>query len=102
MIGIIFIVSRTVAQEIEPRLYAALPTRMNVIGIAYGFSSGNVVTDPALPIEGLKINAHNVSGVYVRTFNIAKKLARVQLTVPSLFMSANVLSITNCYTFHHH
>ena len=87
MIGVLFITDLLIAQEIEPRLYAALPTRMNVIGIAYGFSSGNVLTDPALPIEGLKITGHNVSGVYVRTFNMAKKLGRVQLTVPSMFMS---------------
>src|SRR5688572_22034668 len=60
---------------------------MNALGLAYGLSTGNVVTEPTLPVQGLKITGHNVSAVYVRTFGIAKKLGRVQLTVPSMFLA---------------
>jgi hypothetical protein len=75
------------AQEMEPRLYASLPKNMNGAGIAYGISRGNVLTDPSLPISGLKITAHNIAGIYVRTFGLLNKLARVQVTIPYLYMS---------------
>jgi hypothetical protein len=73
-------------QELEPRLYAALPKNMNAIAIAYGLSHGNVLTDPSLPIANFTITAHNASAVYAHTFALAKKLARAQLTLPFLHM----------------
>ena len=75
----------TIAQEVEPRLYANLPRGSNAIAIAYAYSSGNVLTDPSLPIVDLKIRANNFAAGYVRTFALAGKLARVQVTLP--FMS---------------
>lgn len=75
-----------ISQELEPRLYANLPKKLNVAAIGYGFSKGNVLTDPALPIENFKITAHNLVTGYVRTFGLAKKLARVQVTVPFIGM----------------
>lgn len=77
-------------QELEPRLYAALPKKMNAVAIVYGFSSGNVVVEPSLPISGFKITAHNAGLGYVRTFAIAKKLSRIQLTIPFVSMSGNL------------
>src|SRR5688572_9885768 len=71
-----------ISQELEPRVYANLPTKLNVVAFAYGLSKGNVVTDPSLPIEGFKITGHNLGLGYVRTFGLANKLARVQLTIP--------------------
>ena len=41
------------AQELEPRTYAQTPTGVNFIAVGYGLSTGNVLMDPALPIEGL-------------------------------------------------
>ena len=70
------------SQELEPRVYANLPKKLNVVAFAYGLSKGNVVTDPSLPIEGFKITGHNLGLGYVRTFGLANKLARVQLTIP--------------------
>jgi hypothetical protein len=34
------------SQDLEPRIYANLPEGMNVIGVLYGITKGNVVTDP--------------------------------------------------------
>lgn len=69
-------------QELEPRIYAALPKKFNSVVAAYIITRGNVLTDPALPISGVSITTHGVSAGYLRTFGIGKKLARVQVGIP--------------------
>lgn len=76
-------------QEMEPRAYANLPTGTNAIAVLYGYSSGNILTDPGKPIEGAKMRAHNIGMGYVRTFSLAKKLARIQITAPVSFMNGS-------------
>lgn len=73
-------------QEIEPRAYAALPKNLNTWAIGYSLTRGNVLIDPVLPASDLKIAVHNISTGYLRTFGLAGKLARIQLTIP--FVSA--------------
>ena len=80
----------TTAQDLEPRAYANLPKGTNVIALVYAYSSGNVLTDPSLPIEDFKIKAHNIGAGYVHTFALAKKLARVQVVAPLIFMSGKL------------
>ena len=80
----------TMAQELEPRVYANLPKGLNAAAVAYGFSKGNVLSDPTLPIEGFKITAHNVGVGYVRTFALGKKLSRIQLTIPFVHMMGDL------------
>src|SRR5262244_1228888 len=69
-------------QELEPRAYAALPKNLNMIAVGYGLSRGNVLTDPSLPISNFKTTVQSLTGVYLRTFELAGKLARVQVSVP--------------------
>ncbi len=80
------------AQDLEPRVYANVPKDLNVAAIGYAFMDGNVLTDPSLPISDFVIQSHNIAATYVRTFDLAKKLARVQVALPYTFMdgSANV------------
>jgi hypothetical protein len=54
--------------------------------VAYGFSRGNVLTDPSLPISDFKISLQSLTGVYLRTFAVAYKLARVQVNIPFIQM----------------
>jgi hypothetical protein len=74
------------SQELEPRLYAALPKDLNALAIGYGLSRGNVLTDPSLPISDFKITALNASAIYMRTFSLGQKLSRIQLSFPFLYM----------------
>ena len=73
-------------QELEPRAYAALPKNLNTIAVGYGFSRGNVLTDPSLPVTNFKISMQSLSGVYLHTFAFAGKLARVQVSIPFIQM----------------
>jgi len=80
----------SIAQDLEPRAYANVPKGTNVISAVYALSSGDVLTDPSLPIKGFKITAHNFGAGYVHTFALANKLARIQVAVPLIFMSGNL------------
>ena len=78
------------SQELEPRVYAALPKDLDVLAIVYGFSHGNVLTDPSLPITNFKITSQSLGLGYVHTFNVAEKLARVQIAIPYTFLSGKL------------
>jgi hypothetical protein len=77
----------TRAQDLEPRAYANIPKGTNVVALVYAYSSGDVLTDASLPIKDFKIKAHGIAGGYVRTFALAKKLARVQVIAPFALLS---------------
>jgi hypothetical protein len=80
------------SQDLEPRVYANVPKKLNVAAIGYAFMDGNVLTEPSLPISDFTIQSHNLAATYVRTFGLSKKLARIQVALPFTFMdgSANV------------
>jgi hypothetical protein len=46
--------SVTDAQELEPRIWANLPTGLNFAGIGIGKSDGNILLDPTLPAKDLE------------------------------------------------
>jgi len=77
------------AQELEPRAYRTLPTGLNFVVVAYRFSSGNVVTDPSLPIEDLKIKLQVPTLGYLRSFGMFGRSASLTATVPFAFMSGS-------------
>ena len=76
------LVSGVQAQELEPRIYAAIPKNLNSIVVVYALQKGNIVTEPSLPIAGVNITVNNISAAYIRTFALAKRLARIQVTLP--------------------
>jgi hypothetical protein len=78
------------AQDLEPRSYANLPKGLNAINVLYSFSRGNVITDASLAISDFKIDVHSLGASYFKTFQLANKLARVQVIVPFAFMSGNL------------
>ena len=70
------------SQDLEPRAYANVPKGINVLAVGYGYNKGNVLSDPSLPIKDFKINTQILAVNYIRSFSIAKKLARVQVSLP--------------------
>jgi len=65
-----FVVSPTAAQELEPRAYRTAPVGMNFILGTYSWSTGNVLTDPSVPIEDLQIDIHMAVVSYLRTLGL--------------------------------
>lgn len=79
------------SQDLEPRVYANVPKKLNVAAFGYVFMDGNVLTDPSLPISDFTLQSHNLAASYVRTFGLANKLARVQVSLPFTFMDGSAM-----------
>jgi len=69
-------------QELEPRSYAQTPTGVNFIAVGYAFSTGNVLMDPALPIEGLDADLDLIFLRYTRSFALLGRSAKFKVVAP--------------------
>ena len=67
--GFLLIVITVNAQELEPRGLTNLPLGTNFMVGGYAFAGGNILFDPALPIEDTKAQIHAFVGAYVRSIN---------------------------------
>jgi hypothetical protein len=70
------------AQDLEPRRWSHLPSKLNVVGLATGWTNGEVLFDPALNIEDVSFDTYLGAVAYVRTFEFLGKSSRVDFTVP--------------------
>ena len=71
-----------VAQEFEPRTYAVAPVNLNFVALAYGYASGAVLMDPALPVDDVQGDVNLVVARYVRTLSLFNLPSKVKLVVP--------------------
>lgn len=62
-------------QDLEPRTYANTPVGLNFLIAGYGYTSGGVATDPALPIENTQIELYSGVLAYARAIDIYGKSA---------------------------
>jgi len=74
--------SCTYAQDTEPRRWAHLPTGVNVVGMGYGYIDGDIFFDPLLLIEDATFEMHKAGLVYMRTFGVLGRSARLDFTLP--------------------
>ena len=70
------------AQELVPRAYWPSPNGTNVFVLAYQKSSGDIVTDPSLPLIGVESDIDYLQLSYQKTFSLAGRTATVQLSLP--------------------
>lgn len=70
------------AQDLEPRRWSQMPTGLNFVGIGIGHIEGDILFDPVLLIEDAEFDMEAASLVYVRSFSLAGKSARVDFTLP--------------------
>lgn len=70
------------AQEIEPRAYAASPTGVTFFGLAYGRSTGAVLTDPSLPVDNVEAEIDAAAVAVGHTLGLFNRLANAALIVP--------------------
>jgi len=73
---------RLVAQELEPLTFSNTPTGINVLGAGVGFSRGNILLDPSLPIEDLDGDLFYGFLRYLRTFGLLGRAAKFSAMVP--------------------
>jgi hypothetical protein len=70
------------AQQLEPRAYSPAPVGLNVLGVAYADTSGEVVLDPSVPIENAHAWVRVAVPFYARTFDFFGRQAGAAISVP--------------------
>ena len=67
-------------QELEPRSYAPSPVGVNFVGVAYSYSTGDIVFDAALPVDDVTARVHGILlGLSWRTFGVFGRQAIVNV-----------------------
>lgn len=72
----------THAQELEPRSLTNVPVGMNFAILGYSYAQGNILLDPAIPIEDLDAKLHTVVGAYMRSIKIFGLAGKVDVVAP--------------------
>lgn len=75
-------VPQAFGQDLEPRRWTPLPQGLNIVGVGYARTDGDVAFDPVLLLEDVKVGGHIAGISYVRSFAIAGKPTRLDLVVP--------------------
>ena len=70
------------AQELEPRTYSNTPVGLNFLAVGYGFSTGNVLLDPSLPIEDAEADVHFAFVRYTRTIDLFGASSKARVLFP--------------------
>jgi outer membrane putative beta-barrel porin/alpha-amylase len=73
---------RSAAQEIDPRSYTPNPTNLTILVAAYGYSTGAVLTDPALPVEDVEAELNAAAVGVGRTFGLFGRSANSTIVLP--------------------
>lgn len=81
-VGLLLPAATASAQELEPRTYSASPVGTNFIFANYTYLTGDVLTDPSLPITNVQARLNFAQLGYVRAFGLAGHTASVGLVVP--------------------
>ncbi|MHC4694634.1 MAG: transporter [Planctomycetota bacterium] len=70
------------AQDLEPRSYSNIPVGMNFLITGYGYTEGNVLSDPSLPIRDADIEVHGTMLAYARSLDFWGRSGKVDVIVP--------------------
>jgi hypothetical protein len=70
------------AQELDPRALQNLPVGTDFVIAATGYSRGNLLVDPILPIEGARADVWNLTCGFMHVLDVFGKNGRVHATVP--------------------
>ena len=70
------------AQDLEPRSYTNTPIGLNFLLTGYAYQTGDVATDPSLPLEDAKLHVHSTFLAYARSFELFGTSAKADVNVP--------------------
>jgi hypothetical protein len=71
------------AQELEPRALQNAPVGANLLGVAAGFSHGNLLFEPSLPIENAQADFGSIAVAYFRAIDVFGMSGKVGAIVPA-------------------
>ena len=70
------------AQELTPRAYWPAPYGTKLVGLGYAHSTGDIVTDPSLPLVGVDSTIDTAVVFYQQTISLAGRTSNIQIEVP--------------------
>jgi len=76
-------------QELEPRAYVNTPVGLNFLLAGYGYASGGVATDPAVPLQNAHIQTHGLVLAYARSLDVWGRSGKVDVVVPYAWLSGS-------------
>lgn len=68
------------ALDPEPRKWNHVPMDTNFAGAAYVYTEADIFVDPVLKLEDVNMEMSTWGGVYIRTFELFEKSARIDIT----------------------
>jgi hypothetical protein len=75
-------ISPAVAQDLEPRSFSPVPVGVNFLAVGYGYSYGNVILDPSLPITGGEARLHSAFVAYLREIDLFGLSGKIDAVLP--------------------
>ncbi|SFZ98629.1 QbdB [hydrothermal vent metagenome] len=70
------------AQTLEPKLYANIPTGLNVALIGYGHTQGAIPENTSLGLENPNLNIESTFLAYARTFGLFGRNTKFDIIIP--------------------
>lgn len=70
------------AQELAPRAYWPTPVGTRLVMTGYSLSTGDIVTDPSLPITGVDSQIHSMLVGYQQTFDLMGRTTNARIELP--------------------
>ncbi len=80
------------AQDLEPRAYSNSPIGLNFAIAGYAYASGDVLTDPSLPLENVSNNSHVGVFGFATTFRAFSQSGKFDFVVPYASLGAKGLA----------
>jgi hypothetical protein len=77
------------AQQLEPRIYSNAPIGLNFLIAAYGYSWGDVLLDPSVPISNVDAKVNSVVIGYSRVLDFWGESGTLSMVLPYASVSAN-------------
>lgn len=75
------------AQDLEPRNYTNIPVGMNFVLLGYGYTTGEVLFDPTVPLDDAIIKTHGTVMAYARSLKVGRMSGKFDMIVPYAWLS---------------
>ena len=92
-VGLAVLTGNANGQDLEPRNYANTPVGLNFLIMGYGYTGGGVATDPALPIQNVKVQVSSAALAYVRSLDILGNSAKFDIVLPYAWASGSATAV---------
>ena len=70
------------AQNLEPRFFMPLPVGVDLLTVGWTYSVGDLLLDPAIPVEGVDAEIHQFPIAYAHTLSILGRYSRLEGILP--------------------